>query len=196
MSRYRLGNTLLCSIPVLTHGVLLISRRRLGKTRIMIAAAISGPGRSRHIRRSRRPAGATGRPSLASSRNVATASCKAQRALATGERKRIMMSNSHCPGPALRRRRRSEAAPSESESGEAASWPSYRDIGREKSGLLRVSAYILPAASRDAAQPAGFGKSKLLLFAESRLSNPHWQAASAQASIASIGKERSLYSGP
>jgi hypothetical protein len=29
---------------------------------------------------------------------------------------------------------------------------------------LRVSAYILPAASRDAAQPAGLGKPKLLLF--------------------------------
>ncbi len=44
--------------------------------------------------------------------------------------------------------------------------PQHRGyIGSEKSGLLRVSAYILPAASRDAARrrPRGLGKPKLLL---------------------------------
>jgi hypothetical protein len=38
-------------------------------------------------------------------------------------------------------------------------------IGREKSGLLRVSAYILPAASRDAARRAWGNRGKLLLLA-------------------------------
>jgi hypothetical protein len=51
------------------------------------------------------------------------------------------MNNSHCP--ALRRRRRGEAAPS----GEAASWLHWKG----KVTVLRLSAYILSAASRDTA---------------------------------------------
>jgi hypothetical protein len=52
--------------------------------------------------------------------------------------------DSHCP--ALRRRRRGEAAPS----GEAASWLHWKG----KVTVLRLSAYILPAASRDTARRA------------------------------------------
>jgi hypothetical protein len=52
--------------------------------------------------------------------------------------------NSHCPAP--RRRRRGEAAPS----GEAASWLHWKG----KVTVLRLSAYILPAASRDTARRA------------------------------------------
>jgi hypothetical protein len=50
------------------------------------------------------------------------------------------------PGPALRRRRHGEAAPS----GEAASWLHWKG----KVSVLRLSAYILPAASRDTARRA------------------------------------------
>jgi hypothetical protein len=51
------------------------------------------------------------------------------------------MNNAHCP--ALRRRRRGEAAPS----GEAASWLHSQGTVC----VLRLRAFIMPAASRDAA---------------------------------------------
>jgi hypothetical protein len=54
------------------------------------------------------------------------------------------MNNSHCR--ALRRRHRGEAAPS----GEAASWLHWKG----KVTVLRLSAYILPAASLDMARRA------------------------------------------
>jgi hypothetical protein len=56
------------------------------------------------------------------------------------------MNNSHCP--ALRQRRRGEAAPS----GEAASW--LHSSWKGKVTVLCLSAYILPAASRDTARRA------------------------------------------
>jgi hypothetical protein len=75
------------------------------------------------------------------------------------------MNNSHYP--ALRRRRRCEAAPS----GEAASWLHWKG----KVSVLRLSAYILPAASRDTARRAWetpscyYPQAKLMLMGGGRV---------------------------
>ncbi len=67
--------------------------------------------------------------------------------------------DSRRPSPALRRRRRGEAAPSES--GEAAPWLVVTGyIGREKS---TTPFGLYPASRVSGRGPAGLGKSKLLL---------------------------------
>jgi hypothetical protein len=62
------------------------------------------------------------------------------------------MNNSHCP--ALMRRRRGEAAPS----GEAASWLSDRDIGREKSLPVYYAFRLISCQPRLGTRPGGLGK--------------------------------------
>ncbi len=86
------------------------------------------------------------------------------------------MNNSHCP--ALRRRCSGKAAPS----GEAASWLHWKG----KVTVLCLSAYILPAASQDAAWRAW--ESPSCYYPQAKLTQTSFIEISIEAGILQSGK--------